>query len=48
LAWLVDGDTRCSFLPVGTYSVDVKLTANPGAMIERSETITSNPFMVTR
>jgi len=48
LSWLVDGEARCSFLPAGTYTAEVKLAANPGSVLERSESITSNPFEVTQ
>ncbi len=46
LAWLVDGDARCSALPPGTYQVEVTVTANPDTIIARSQTIISNPFEV--
>lgn len=46
LAWLVDGEPRCANLPAGAYAVEVKLTANPGSFVARSEAITSNVFEV--
>lgn len=46
LAWLVDGEHRCSDIPAGTYAVELQVSANPGSLIERSQTITSNPFEV--
>lgn len=46
LAWLVDGDARCSNLPVGTYQVEVTVTANPDTIISRSAVVMSNPFEV--
>lgn len=47
LEWLVDGDTRCSRLPPGTYQAEVTVTANPGTLLARSETLLSNPFTVS-
>lgn len=47
LAWLVDGEPRCSNLPPGVYSIEVKVTANPDSIIARSDVITSNAFEVT-
>lgn len=46
LAWLVDGDERCTDLPPGVYQVEVTVTANPDTIIARSQTIVSNPFEV--
>ena len=48
LAWLVDGKPRCSLLPVGVYTAEVKIAANPGSILERSQSIMSNPFEVTQ
>lgn len=44
--WLTDDDTRCSRLPVGQYRAELTLTANPGTIIARSQTIVSNVFEV--
>ena len=44
--WLTDDDPRCSRLPPGEYRAELTLTANPGTILARSQTITSNVFEV--
>ena len=44
--WLTDNDARCNPLPAGQYRVELTITANPGTIISRSQTITSNVFEV--
>jgi len=46
LEWLVSGDVRCSHLPPGQYRIEVAVTANPGTLISRTETVMSNAFEV--
>lgn len=46
LAWLVDGDERCTNLPPGIYQAEVTVTANPGTVLARSESVMSNAFEV--
>jgi len=44
--WLTDDDPRCSRFPVGQYRAELTITANPGTIISRSQTIVSNVFEV--
>ncbi len=44
--WLTDNDPRCSRFPVGQYRAELTITANPGTIISRSQTIVSNVFEV--
>jgi len=46
LDWLTGGDVRASRLPVGTWRVDVRVTANPGTIFSRTASVESNPFEV--
>jgi len=46
LDWLVSGNARCSRLVPGQYRVEVAITANPGSLIARTETVVSNAFEI--
>lgn len=44
--WLVERDPDCANLPPGIYQAEVRITANPGSLIARTDAILSNAFEV--